>query len=173
MEPSAAERLETDEREKPLLVTGRYRTGSRSLGRRDGFSGRNRPDQHPERFVRGDVRCRRIRLSVKPQLLLIDGNRFRTTLDIPYRCIVKGDATYASIAAASVLAKTYRDDYMMRIAGEYPVYNWQKNKGYPTGNTGKRSCDTVCRHTTACRSTTNSNSCDCSSDRPKTKNEQR
>ena len=72
------------------------------------------------------------RLSVKPQLLLIDGNRFRTTLDIPYRCIVKGDATYASIAAASVLAKTYRDDYMMRIAEEYPVYNWQKNKGYPT-----------------------------------------
>lgn len=72
------------------------------------------------------------RLSARPQLLLIDGNRFRTTLDIPYRCIVKGDATYASIAAASVLAKTYRDDYMVRIAEEYPVYNWQKNKGYPT-----------------------------------------
>ena len=72
------------------------------------------------------------RLSVKPGLLLIDGNRFRTTLDIPYKCIVKGDAIYASIAAASVLAKTYRDDYMERIAEEYPVYNWKKNKGYPT-----------------------------------------
>mgnify|MGYP000951836593 CR=1 FL=1 len=72
------------------------------------------------------------RLKVVPQMLLIDGNRFRTSLDIPYECIVKGDATYASIAAASVLAKTYRDDYMMRIAEEYPVYNWQKNIGYPT-----------------------------------------
>lgn len=72
------------------------------------------------------------RLAVKPQLLLIDGNRFRTTLDIPYRCIVKGDAIFTSIAAASVLAKTYRDDYMNRIDEEYPVYNWRKNKGYPT-----------------------------------------
>ena len=65
-------------------------------------------------------------------MLLIDGNRFRTSLDIPYECIVKGDATFVSIAAASVLAKTYRDDYMNRIAEEYPVYNWKKNKGYPT-----------------------------------------
>ena len=72
------------------------------------------------------------KLAPKPELLLIDGNRFRTTLDIPYRCIVKGDAIYASIAAASVLAKTYRDDYMNRIAGEYPVYGWDRNKGYPT-----------------------------------------
>ena len=69
---------------------------------------------------------------VVPQMLLIDGNRFRTSLDIPYECIVKGDATFVSIAAASVLAKTYRDDYMNRIAEEYPVYNWKKNKGYPT-----------------------------------------
>lgn len=65
-------------------------------------------------------------------MLLIDGNRFRTSLDIPYECIVKGDATFVSIAAASVLAKTYRDDYMNRIAEEYPAYNWKKNKGYPT-----------------------------------------
>ena len=72
------------------------------------------------------------RLKVVPQILLIDGNRFRTSLDIPYECIVKGDATFVSIAAASVLAKTYRDDYMNRIAEEYPVYNWKKNKGYPT-----------------------------------------
>lgn len=72
------------------------------------------------------------KLSVKPQLLLIDGNRFRSNLNIPYQCIVKGDATYASIAAASVLAKTYRDEYMMRIADEYPLYNWKQNKGYPT-----------------------------------------
>lgn len=72
------------------------------------------------------------KLAVKPQLLLIDGNRFRSNLNIPYQCIVKGDATYASIAAASVLAKTYRDEYMMRIADEYPLYNWKQNKGYPT-----------------------------------------
>lgn len=71
-------------------------------------------------------------LSVRPQLLLIDGNRFRSKLEIPFRCFVGGDATFASIAAASVLAKTYRDDYMVRIAQEYPMYNWQKNKGYPT-----------------------------------------
>ena len=72
------------------------------------------------------------KLSVKPQLLLIDGNRFRSNLNIPYQCIVKGDATYTSIAAASVLAKTYRDEYMMRIADEYPLYNWKQNKGYAT-----------------------------------------
>lgn len=72
------------------------------------------------------------KLSIKPQLLLIDGNRFRSNLNIPYQCIVKGDATFTSIAAASVLAKTYRDKYMMRIADEYPVYNWKQNKGYPT-----------------------------------------
>lgn len=72
------------------------------------------------------------KLSVKPQLILIDGNRFRSNLNIPYQCIVKGDATYTSIAAASVLAKTYRDEYMMCIADEYPLYNWKQNKGYPT-----------------------------------------
>lgn len=72
------------------------------------------------------------KLSVRPQLLSIDGNRFRTTLDIPYNCIIKGDGKYANIAAASVLAKTFRDEYMSSIAEEYPLYNWKKNKGYPT-----------------------------------------
>lgn len=72
------------------------------------------------------------RLTPLPELLSIDGNRFRTHLTIPYNCIVKGDAKYANIAAASVLAKTYRDDYMERIAEEFPQYGWQKNKGYPT-----------------------------------------
>ncbi|MFI3332006.1 MAG: ribonuclease HII [Rikenellaceae bacterium] len=72
------------------------------------------------------------RLSPLPELLSIDGNRFRTHLSIPYNCIVKGDGKYANIAAASVLAKTYRDEYMERIAEEYPQYGWQKNKGYPT-----------------------------------------
>ena len=71
-------------------------------------------------------------LSVRPEFLAIDGNRFRTRLDIPYRCIVKGDGKYADIAAASVLAKTHRDEYMMRIAAEYPHYGWERNKGYPT-----------------------------------------
>lgn len=71
-------------------------------------------------------------LSLKPQLLLIDGNRFRNETDIDYRFFVKGDARYMSIAAASILAKTYRDEFMEKIHDEYPQYNWKKNKGYPT-----------------------------------------
>ncbi|MFR9523627.1 MAG: ribonuclease HII [Rikenellaceae bacterium] len=71
-------------------------------------------------------------LEQQPELLSIDGNRFRTKLSIPYNCIVKGDGKYANIAAASVLAKTYRDEYMERIAEEFPHYGWSKNKGYPT-----------------------------------------
>ena len=71
-------------------------------------------------------------LAVRPEFLLIDGNRFRTTLDIPYCCIVGGDARYANIAAASVLAKTHRDELMCRLAEEYPQYGWERNKGYPT-----------------------------------------
>ena len=71
-------------------------------------------------------------LSIKPEFIVIDGNRFKTDLDIPYQTIVKGDGKYANIAAASVLAKTHRDEYMMRIAEEYPMYGWAKNKGYPT-----------------------------------------
>ena len=72
------------------------------------------------------------RLTVRPGFLLIDGNRFRSALDIPYKCIVKGDATYANIAAASVLAKTHRDEFMERIAKEFPGYGWERNMGYPT-----------------------------------------
>lgn len=72
------------------------------------------------------------RLEVTPELLLIDGNRFRTTLDIPYECIIKGDAKFATIAAASVLAKTHRDEYMRKISEDHPQYNWNRNKGYPT-----------------------------------------
>ncbi len=72
------------------------------------------------------------RLAPAPGFLAIDGNRFRTQLEIPYRCIVKGDAKYANIAAASVLAKTHRDEYMSRLAEEFPAYGWKQNKGYPT-----------------------------------------
>lgn len=70
-------------------------------------------------------------LTVRPQHLLIDGNRFSPYEDIPHTTVVKGDATYMSIAAASILAKTYRDDFMMRIHEEYPHYHWNQNKGYP------------------------------------------
>ena len=106
MEPSAAQRLEKNEREidRINILNASFAAMSRAV----------------------------TKLGTKPQLLLIDGNQFRSSLDIPYRCIVKGDATYAPIAAASVLAKTYRDEYMMRIAAEYPVYKWEQNKGYPT-----------------------------------------
>lgn len=71
-------------------------------------------------------------LILQPEHLLIDGNRFYTSLDIPYTCVIKGDGKYASIAAASVLAKTFRDDYMYSLSKEYPQYGWEKNKGYPT-----------------------------------------
>lgn len=71
-------------------------------------------------------------LSIKPELLLIDGNRFNSLLNIPYYCIIKGDATYLSIAAASILAKTFRDEFMEQIDLEFPKYKWAKNKGYPT-----------------------------------------
>lgn len=71
-------------------------------------------------------------LSVKPEFLLIDGNRFTPYEGISHATVVKGDAKYMSIAAASVLAKTYRDDYMLQLAKEYPAYHWEDNKGYPT-----------------------------------------
>lgn len=71
-------------------------------------------------------------LSVKPDFLLVDGNRFKPYPGIPHACIVKGDGKMMSIAAASILAKTHRDEYMRRIAGEYPQYGWDVNKGYPT-----------------------------------------
>jgi ribonuclease HII len=71
-------------------------------------------------------------LGIKPGHLLIDGNRFRTKSGIPYTCMVKGDGRFSSVAAASVLAKTYRDDYMFQIHNEFPGYGWNRNKGYPT-----------------------------------------
>ena len=71
-------------------------------------------------------------LSVRPELLLIDGNRFTPYKDITHHCIVKGDDKFSSIAAASILAKTYRDDFMKKKAKSFPQYDWHKNKGYPT-----------------------------------------
>lgn len=72
------------------------------------------------------------RLGVRPDFLLIDGNRFRPFDGYAYTTVVKGDATFASIAAASVLAKTWRDEYMRKLAKEYPMYGWDRNMGYPT-----------------------------------------
>ena len=71
-------------------------------------------------------------LSVKPEFILVDGNKFKPLDGIPYNTVVHGDATYTSIAAASVLAKTYRDDRMKELALEYPQYGWERNMGYPT-----------------------------------------
>lgn len=73
-----------------------------------------------------------VQLSPIPQHIIVDGNRFKPVNNIPHSCIIKGDSKYLSIAAASVLAKTYRDDYMNKLHEEYPMYNWKKNKGYPT-----------------------------------------
>ena len=71
-------------------------------------------------------------LSVRPEAVIVDGNRFKPYQNLPYSTIVKGDGKYLSIAAASILAKTYRDDYMDGIAEKYPQYDWKSNKGYPT-----------------------------------------
>jgi len=71
-------------------------------------------------------------LQVRPEAIIVDGNRFKPYHDLPHTTIVKGDGKYLAIAAASVLAKTYRDDYMNRLAEEYPQYDWRSNKGYPT-----------------------------------------
>lgn len=71
-------------------------------------------------------------LEVKPKHIIVDGNRFKNFGKVAHQCIVKGDGIYASIAAASILAKTYRDEFMAKIHEEYPMYDWKKNKGYPT-----------------------------------------
>ena len=71
-------------------------------------------------------------MSITPEYIIVDGNKFKPYKDIPFKTIVKGDAKFMSIAAASVLAKTYRDDFMEKIHKEFQVYNWKKNKGYPT-----------------------------------------
>lgn len=73
-----------------------------------------------------------LKLNPTPEYIIVDGNRFKPLNQIPYTTIVKGDSKYLSIAAASVLAKTYRDEYMDKIHEEFPMYNWKKNKGYPT-----------------------------------------
>jgi len=71
-------------------------------------------------------------LKIKAEYILVDGNRFKCYQNVPHQCIIKGDGKYLSIAAASILAKTYRDDYMVAIAQEHPEYDWLNNKGYPT-----------------------------------------
>lgn len=73
-----------------------------------------------------------IQLNPVPEFLIIDGNRFKTDLKIPFECIIKGDSKYLSIAAASILAKNYRDDFMIQLAEKYPHYGWETNVGYPT-----------------------------------------
>ena len=83
-------------------------------------------------------------LKVRPQHLLIDGNRFTKYAGVPHTTVVKGDGKYLSIAAASILAKTYRDDYMNRLHEEYPYYDWNHNKGYPT----KKHRDAIREHGT-------------------------
>lgn len=87
-------------------------------------------------------------LAVKPTSLLIDGNRFKPFPGIPHHCIVKGDGKYLSIAAASILAKTWRDEYMERLSEKYPHYGWNQNKGYPTAihREAIRIHGTTCEH---------------------------
>ena len=84
------------------------------------------------------------KLKLRPENILVDGNRFKPYNNTPYTTIVKGDGKYLSIAAASILAKTYRDDYMNKLADEYPQYDWLSNKGYPT----KKHRDAIARYGT-------------------------
>ena len=88
---------------------------------------------------------------LKPELLLIDGKYFKSTLSLPHRCIIKGDSKFASIAAASVLAKTFRDDYMKVLHAEFPNYDWKNNMGYPTKKhrEGIKNCGTTPLHRTS------------------------
>ena len=72
------------------------------------------------------------KLKIKPEYILVDGNRFSPFRKIPYKCIIRGDGKYQNIAAASILAKTYRDEYMEKIGQSFPEYKWNNNKGYPT-----------------------------------------
>lgn len=81
-------------------------------------------------------------LGTHPEAIIIDGNRFKPYRDLPFTTIVKGDGKYLSIAAASILAKTYRDDYMLSLAEEYPQYDWQSNMGYPT----KKHREAICKY---------------------------
>ena len=81
-------------------------------------------------------------LQVRPQAVIVDGNRFKSYHNLPYTTIIKGDGKFLSIAAASILAKTYRDDYMNELALAYPQYDWQSNKGYPT----KKHREAIARH---------------------------
>ena len=81
-------------------------------------------------------------LQVRPQAVIVDGNRFKSYHNLPYATIIKGDGKFLSIAAASILAKTYRDDYMNELALAYPQYDWQSNKGYPT----KKHREAIARH---------------------------
>ncbi|WP_291403375.1 ribonuclease HII [Daejeonella sp.] len=82
------------------------------------------------------------KLSVRPGFIIIDGNRFKPYQDIPHQCVIKGDGKYFSIAAASILAKTYRDEFMLNLASDYPKYDWENNKGYPT----IKHCNAVIEH---------------------------
>src|SRR6476659_3939629 len=74
------------------------------------------------------------KLHLQPEFLIIDGNRFKAYPNMKHECVIKGDGKYFSIAAASILAKTYRDDFMEKIDQEFPIYQWKKNKGYPTND---------------------------------------
>ena len=82
------------------------------------------------------------KLAMRPQSIIVDGNKFKPYHDIPFQTIVKGDGKYLSIAAASILAKTYRDDYMQQLHAEFPLYGWDQNKGYPT----KQHRDAIRQH---------------------------
>lgn len=74
------------------------------------------------------------KLTLKPDFIVVDGNRFKPFGDIQHQCIIKGDGKYLSVAAASILAKTWRDEHMLELNSEFPVYQWEKNKGYPTNS---------------------------------------
>ena len=90
------------------------------------------PVKNDEKNIRKTIKSVLRQTYRKFEYIIVDGNKFYPFKDIPHKCIVKGDGKYQNIAAASILAKTYRDDYMKKINSEFPRYQWDKNKGYPT-----------------------------------------
>ncbi|UKI39847.1 MAG: ribonuclease HII [Alistipes putredinis] len=130
--PPAAQRLQTDEPQEPRTAARNNRKKEAVAWAVEQVSAARIDEINILNASFEGMSLAVSRLAVQPQHLLIDGNRFRTTLSIPYKCVVKGDAKYANIAAASVLAKTHRDELMRKLAAEFPEYGWDKNMGYPT-----------------------------------------
>ncbi len=137
-DPKRLEAMRALSVELPQTHTEKPKLGERLRGWLEGLRGKKPAEQLEQIATKAVVEATPVQGTnvgtppEQPQLLLIDGNRFRKYESIPHKTIIGGDGLYMSIAAASILAKTYRDEYMMKLDKNYPEYNWRSNKGYPT-----------------------------------------